>query len=103
MFTTATVDATVSKRGAPRPSGGAGPVRQRDQPLGVRPAEFTDHTFGTQKQRNCEQRTQAYKTPMVSYCGCTDTEKNACNNTHANCPLTAAQHLCSPSDFLTEE
>lgn len=50
MFTMATVDATVWKRGAARPSGGAGPVRQRVQPLGVRPAEFTDHTFSIQKQ-----------------------------------------------------
>ena len=52
MFTMDTVDATVWKRGAVRPSGGAGPVRQRVQPLGVRPAEFTDHTFGIQKQRD---------------------------------------------------
>lgn len=55
MFTTAKVEATVWNLGAWRPSGGAGPVLQRDQLLGARPAEFMDHTSKKNKTHNKEQ------------------------------------------------
>lgn len=91
MFTTATVDATMWNRGAPRPSGGAGPVRQRDQPLGVRPAEFTDHTFGTREQRTVSEGAKPTKSPQLECCSSfSNTEKD-----------TAQWHPCKMSRQLS--